>query len=641
MRGCAKALSEYLHANDVKIACLQETKLKVGSKDPPIPSYTIYRKDRPGGGYGGGVAFLVHHSVCFSPIDVSFAANDQTLELIAINASINNANVAIFNAYCPPSSSCPRAYLPDISAIFDNADGDSLILGDWNGHDSAWYSPIDDDRGAHLVHEIEQSNVSILNKDTPTRLPGNNQRSTSPDLTLISAHLALAVNWDVDVKLLSDHLPISISFIDDQPNPRLTRTFTNFHRADWNGYRVELERLVSLLPPPTSCAKDEKKLREAISTAAKHHISAGFRKDHVPGKSRQIADLEKRHDELRERDPNDPELDDLATEIRVARNTTSREKWRDFIESLGRRTNPKHFWQVLKNLSGKRTTTPPNQPISFKGRIFTKHRAIAKRFNIQYTNIRTHSSSKTSRLIQHKIHEAHKLNPNFRPFTPADTVEAIKSAKNSTALGPDGFSTLHLKHLGPLAINYLTELFNLSVANADLPAIWKQALVIPVLKPKKPASEGPSYRPISLLCPASKILEKLIHPYLQSSFPMDDSQHGFRPRRSTTSALLPLTTAIADGFNEAKPPKRTVLVAVDLSRAFDTVNHDLLLRKVCDTNLNSNLVRWLSTYLRGREQAVVYNGQRSPFKRINRGVPKAPSFHQLYLISMLRTFRQF
>ena len=116
---------------------------------------------------------------------------------------------------------------------------------------------------------------------------------------------------------------------------------------------------------------------------------------------------------------------------------------------------------------------------------------------------------------------------------------------------------------------------------------------------------------------------------------MDDSQHGFRPRRSTTSALLPLTTAIADGFNEAKPPKRTVVVAVDLSRAFDTVNHDLLLQKVYDTNLNSNLVRWLSTYPRGREQAVVYNGQRSPFKRINRGVPQgaviSPTLFNLYV----------
>ena len=175
----------------------------------------------------------------------------------------------------------------------------------------------------------------------------------------------------------------------------------------------------------------------------------------------------------------------------------------------------------------------------------------------------------------------------------------------------------------------------MSVAKANLPSIWKQAVVLPVLKPGKTADQGVSYRPVSLLCPASKVLEKLIHPYLQEAFALDDSQHGFRPRRSTTSALLPLTTTVADGFNEAKPPKRTVVAAVDLSKAFDSVNHDILLEKVCDTPLNSNIVRWISTYHRGREQAVIYNGRRSPFKKIHRGVPQgsviSPTLFNLYV----------
>ena len=222
------------------------------------------------------------------PSTLSFAANDPHLELIAVNAKINNAEISIFNVYCPPSSSCGRGYFPDISTLLNNADGDALILGDWNGHDSSWFSSINDDRGEHLVSEIEMSNLVILNQDTPTRLPGNNQRSTSPDISLISAHLAMAVNWSVDAKLSSDHLPISISFVDDQPNPRLSRTFTNFHRADWNGYRTELESLVSHLLPPTSCASGEKKLRSAILTASKHNIPAGFRKDHIPGKNCEI-----------------------------------------------------------------------------------------------------------------------------------------------------------------------------------------------------------------------------------------------------------------------------------------------------------------------------------------------------------------
>ena len=635
MRGCAKPFAEYLHSHHVKVACLQETKLRLGSKDPSIPGYAILRCDRPGGGYGGGVAILVHHSISFSQIDVSFIANDQHLEVIAVNAKINNSDIAIFNVYCPPSSSCARGYIPNIASLLDNASGDSLVLGDWNAHDEAWFSSLSDDRGEHLVAEIEQSNFSILNQDSYTRLPGSNQRSTSPDISLISAHLALAVSWNIDIRLTSDHLPISIDFVNDQPNPRITKSFTNFRLADWNGYRLELERLVSQLPPPSSCASGEKDLRKAIQTAAKHHIPAGFRSDHLPNKSREVSELENRYDDLRQHDSNDPELGNLANEIKMARDKSSREKWCGFVESLDRRSNPKRYWQVLRNLSGKRTFTPPNQPIKFKGRIYTKHGAIAKRFNTQYTNIRRHSSCKSTRVIQRKLHNIHKLNDNFRPFTSEDTADAIKSSKNSTALGPDDLSTVHFKHMGPLAVAFLTELFNLSVAKANLPSIWKRAIVLPVLKPGKTADEGVSYRPISLLCPASKILEKLIHPFLKESFVLNESQHGFRSRRSTTSALLPIVTTIADGFNEAKPPKRTVVAAIDLSKAFDSVNHDILLSKICDSPLNSNLVRWLSTYLRGREQAVIYNGRKSSFKKIHRGVPQgaviSPTLFNFYV----------
>ena len=166
--------------------------------------------------------------------------------------------------------------MPDISSLLDNADEDSLVLGDWNAHDESWYSSISDDRGELLVAEIEQSNFSILNQDSSTRLPRNNQRATSPDVSLILAHLALAVSWSVDVKLSSDHLPIGICFVNDHPNPRLTRSIVNFRLADWNGYRLELEGLVSQLPPPSSCASGEKDLRKAIQPAAKHHIPAGF-----------------------------------------------------------------------------------------------------------------------------------------------------------------------------------------------------------------------------------------------------------------------------------------------------------------------------------------------------------------------------
>merc|ERR1711888_117278 len=115
-------------------------------------------------------------------------------------------------------------------------------------------------------------------------------------------------------------------------------------------------------------------------------------------------------------------------------------------------------------------------------------------------------------------------------------------------MGPDNLNILH--RLGPFGINYLTAIFNLSLSGASIPAIWKSASIIAITKPGKSPSLGPSYRPISILCPAAKVLGRLLLPHLAASLPLADSQHGFRPLRTTSSALLPLGQTIAVGFNQ-------------------------------------------------------------------------------------------
>ena len=159
-------------------------------------------------------------------------------------------------------------------------------------------------------------------------------------------------------------------------------------------------------------------------------------------------------------------------------------------------------------------------------------------------------------------------------FTTDLVRRAIKSCRNSKAFGPDKLSIFHLKNLGPRAI------FNLSVTTCQIPVIWKPSLIIPIPKPDKDTSVGTSYRPISLLCPAAKILESLILPTINKYLQPAPDQHGFRPDHSTTSALLQMTTDIAMGFNQRKPPDRTICIAVDLSAAFDTVCHNNLLSKI-------------------------------------------------------------
>ena len=637
LTGAAERLSQFLHQRSVKVAAIQETKLKPNSRDPKIPGYSLLRRDRPGGGGGGGVALLIHHSVSFTPIP--FSSSDPHLEVVAANVLINRSPFAVINVYCPPASACAASYLPDISAVLDLAQGDSVVLGDWNAHHEAWFSEPEDRRGEALAEAIENSDLCILNQDSPTRIPlgpNNNQRSTSPDISLISAHLALAVTWLAVVHLSSDHLPIVIAFDDEStPDPRRAKSFVNFNRAEWTNFKEEADSLISQLPPPSSCSSGEKLFRKAVLTASKHHIPAGFRKDFVPGRNAEVDALQQQYDDLRSRDPRDPTLEQIEGEIRRVSAAASRAKWQDFVETLDRRSNPRRYWQLLRNLSGAKSSVPPNQFIRFGNKLCSKPAAIAKKFNHQYTNIRKHSSSKLSRLINRNLRDEHPIDHSFRPFTLEDTAAAIKRSKNSSALGPDGLAPLHLKHLGPAALSYLTELFNLSVADNNIPAIWKNAVVLPVLKPGKSPSEGVSYRPISLLCPSSKILERLLLPFLTEHLPLDASQHGFRAGRSPTSALLPLVSAAVEGFNEQKPAKRTVSVAIDLSKAFDSVNHDRLLKKLSATSLPHNVIRWLATFLKGREQSVTYNGHRSPYKHVHLGVPQgavlSPTLFNFYV----------
>ena len=189
-------------------------------------------------------------------------------------------------------------------------------------------------------------------------------------------------------------------------------------------------------------------------------------------------------------------------------------------------------------------------------------------------------------------------------------------------MGPDNLNILHLRHLGPFGINYLTATFNLSLSGASIPAIWKSASIIAIPKPGKSPSLGPSYRPISLLCPAVKVLERLFLPHLTASLPLADSQHGFRPLRSTTTALLPLVQTIAVGFNQRKPPTRTSIMAIDLSKAFDTVPHPQLISQLASSPLHPNLVRWLSCYLKGRTAKCSFRHSLSSSRHVPAGVPQ-------------------
>ena len=221
-------------------------------------------------------------------------------------------------------------------------------------------------------------------------------------------------------------------------------------------------------------------------------------------------------------------------------------------------------------------------------------------------------------------------------FTSDQVTSAIKRCRSSRAYGPDSLSIFHLNNLGPLA----TALYNDSLKSCRLPSIWKTPLVIPIPKPGKDSSQGTSYKPLSLLCPTAKVLKALILPSINEFLSPAKDQHGFRPRHSTTSALLQLTTDIETGFNQRKPPHRAVFVAIDLTAAFDTVSPDTLISNISESSLPPAITRWLSCYLRGRQAATSFRGTESSTRIVRTGVPQgsklSPSLFNYYIVDMPR-----
>ena len=180
LKGKLDQVIDMMEKNNLKIAALQETKFTNKSKIPDIPDYALVRSDRGKDNKGGGLAFLVHTTVLFEPL-LNFP-KDKHIEALGIKVSGNS----LINIYIPPVSSCSAGYVPDITPYLPTSDG--YLYGDINAHDPLWHSSIQDARGTLLSQVIGDSDLGVLNTDTPTRLPSNGQ-PTSPDISLASPSL--------------------------------------------------------------------------------------------------------------------------------------------------------------------------------------------------------------------------------------------------------------------------------------------------------------------------------------------------------------------------------------------------------------------------------------------------------------------
>ena len=201
-------------------------------------------------------------------------------------------------------------------------------------------------------------------------------------------------------------------------------------------------------------------------------------------------------------------------------------------------------------------------------------------------------------------------------------LELLLSLNIHKACGPDEIPSHLLKEACKEIAPSLSFIFQASLQQCTVPLDWKRTNIVPLFK-KGDRSTPSNYRPVSLTCICSKLLEHIvyshIHAHLTKYNVLCDQQHGFHQRRSCETQLLLTVNDFTENLNKND---QTDVILLDFSKAFDKVSHQHLFHKLAHYGIRGNLLDWIKHFIFQRSQCVVIEGQQSGSAAITSGVPQ-------------------
>ena len=316
----------------------------------------------------------------------------------------------------------------------------------------------------------------------------------------------------------------------------------------------------------------------------------------------------------------------LRNKVKRAIHKAKREYYRTRVQRH-KRANPAEWYKQIKIMTnrnkGEANIQPPPQvdPNDLK--------AVADSINNHFASVSTDLKPlDTSEL------PAYRPDPNPPPVVQEfEVCEMLLKTKAGKAGGPDGISSRLVREFAHELSKPLADILNKSYEEGVCPPQWKKAVVVPIPK-AKPASWD-KLRPVSLTDHFAKVAEGFMARWLLEDMEgaVDPNQFGNQKGVSTTHYLIKLVDTLH--MNANKPGHLSTVVITDFSKAFDLVDHNILMTKFISLGVRPSVVTWLASFLHGREQCVRYRGHTSGWKTLNGGVPQGTRVGPLGFVAIV------
>lgn len=639
------------------VIVLTETWLRAGICDSEIADdrYYVYRRDRCSSTStkkdGGGVLIAIKKNICsYRKCDWESPCVE---EIILLLPSVGHG-VILVASYIPPLSG-PATYDVHFNKLYDIApdyvNHNFILMGDYNQPGIRWWPDGDQnlDCGSINAPYFMTNIMSFLNLKQCNSIKNVNDRLL--DLVFTDSNCDVALCTSSLINIDPQHPPLVCEF--HIPRNRSTIGSDkvikyNFRKADYSQINAELSSIdwcQSLDSLGAQQAVDflYTNLYRILDTYVPP-LKLGLRRYPSWFSQDLKMQLNKKYKFWK------------RWKIYGSRSDYDRFSWArakvkkliiscydEYILHVEQSTthNIKSFWKFTHSLKNSKT----GYPSSMKLRVDSSSdpAEICKMFSNYFVSVFEPTSDRAYGVDDDNLMDC--VDPagvcvSSMVLSCSDVRRALRSVDVNKGAGPDRITPFFLRNVSDVLCMPLTIIYNKSLSEGFVPLVWKTANITPVYK-SGARNDVENYRPISILSCIVKIFERLIHdklyPLLKISIPL--SQHGFVESRSTVSNLLVYSNFI---FQTLDHGASVDSIYTDFRKAFDKVDHLILLRKLFFNGVRGDLLRWFASYLRCRHQSVVLNGYSSSSCVITSGVPQGsilgPFLFILYIYDIHKCF---